>query len=69
MLGALEKLAERYAKVAEKVRCRVVWCDVMVSHAQFANILKGLYDLDILEEEAILEWGAKVSVHYCPCCP
>jgi len=31
-----------------------------------ANLLKALYDADVLEEEAILTWGAKPSSKYVP---
>ena len=27
------------------------------------HILKTLYDLDILDEEVLIEWGAKVRIH------
>lgn len=47
-LGALEMLAEKHPKLVDK----------------FGHVLKGLYDLDIVEEEAVLEWGAKVSKKY-----
>lgn len=48
LLGALERMAFKHSKHVEK----------------FGHLLKALYDNDILEEEAVLEWGAKVSKKY-----
>eukprot|EP00042_Codosiga_hollandica_P059649 m.920082 g.920082 ORF g.920082 m.920082 type:complete len:434 (-) comp61084_c0_seq1:105-1406(-) len=47
-LGSLEILAEKYARIADK----------------FAHVLKTLYDMSLLEEEALLAWAEKVSKKY-----
>lgn len=48
LLGAFEKLVG------------VEFRDQLISKS--ATILKAMYDLDLIEEEAFLEWGKKVCV-------
>ena len=62
LIGSLEKLVDKYPSLLAKVRRAEQPCHYVLIFRQFAVLLKGLYDVDVLEEEAILDWSSKVGL-------